>query len=417
MDIRDLSVSLWRKGCFDSVPDLARYIKEHYGMFHYTKFDSMRRYIQRCITRSEADTEIITENVRLAKRDQKSKDKNRVQNKSFREYARIENAVEEYAKAIVEQLRKYGKGLAGNMNLKPLGIKKGGIGVGHITDAHLNELVSTANNKYDFNIASKRLKKQMSESIAYFEFRGVKAVVLVFTGDLLNSDRRIDELMMMATNRSKASVLAAHLFTQCILDLAQYYTVNVVSVLGNESRVNKEMAFSNDVISDNYDFTILSMCKIAIESSGVKNVHFQEIDKMETTINLGEQQWLVAHDVSKYTDKQKDTQASIGRAYLEGKPADFIIGGHIHAFRGTDLSCRPGSLVGSNDYNRHALNLFSKASGVCYVAQGKDIFYQYIDLQNTDGIEGYEIEEELEAYNAKSLSKTRKTTTVVEIVV
>ena len=32
--------------------------------------------------------------------------------------------------------------------------------------------------------------------------------------------------------------------------------VDIVSVLGNESRVKQEMTFSNEAFSDNYDFTI-----------------------------------------------------------------------------------------------------------------------------------------------------------------
>ena len=39
--------------------------------------------------------ELIQENVRLAKQKQSAQDRNRIQNKSFREYARVENAVSE----------------------------------------------------------------------------------------------------------------------------------------------------------------------------------------------------------------------------------------------------------------------------------------------------------------------------------
>ena len=48
----------------------------------------------------DADVEVIKENVRLSKQKQKAQDRNRIQNKSFREHARIENAIEEYSKEL-----------------------------------------------------------------------------------------------------------------------------------------------------------------------------------------------------------------------------------------------------------------------------------------------------------------------------
>jgi len=49
------------------------------------------------------DTELIAENVRYKKQTQKFQDTNRIERKAFRENARIENAVEEYAKELVMQ--------------------------------------------------------------------------------------------------------------------------------------------------------------------------------------------------------------------------------------------------------------------------------------------------------------------------
>ena len=46
------------------------------------------------------DPEILEENVKLAKSKQKLQDRNRIANKSFRELARIENAISEYIKEL-----------------------------------------------------------------------------------------------------------------------------------------------------------------------------------------------------------------------------------------------------------------------------------------------------------------------------
>ena len=414
MDIKEIAAKLWREGEFESKRKLAKHLNGEYGLCGYKDFDSFRRSISRACQKVDEDTELIEYNVRLAKQKQKFQDTNRIERKAFREHARIENAVEEYGKALNKQLKLLGSKL--KLNLKQCSRKGGGVGVIHITDVHANELVNLPHNQYNFGILSQRLKHLIQESISYFKYKGVESVLMAFTGDLLNSDRRLDELVNQATNRSKASVIMAHLVIQAIADVAQYYPVKVVSVLGNESRVNKEMTFSNEAFSDNYDFTIMAMAREVIEASELYNVQFQSIDQMETVVNFGEQTWLLAHDVSKYTDKQGKTQQAIGRYFLQGLGVDFIIGGHIHSFRGTDISCRSGSIVGSNPYNEHSLNFAGRASGVCYVVQGKTRAIQYIDLQYADN-EGYEYESKLEAYNIKSSGKLKPKEAVLRIVI
>lgn len=414
MDIKEIAAKLWREGEFESKRKLAKHLNGEYGLCGYKDFDSFRRSISRACQKVDEDTELIEYNVRLAKQKQKFQDTNRIERKAFREHARIENAVEEYGKALNKQLKHLGSKL--KLNLKQCSRKGGGVGVIHITDVHANELVNLPHNQYNFGILSQRLKHLIQESISYFKYKGVESVLMAFTGDLLNSDRRLDELVNQATNRSKASVIMAHLVIQAIADVAQYYPVKVVSVLGNESRVNKEMTFSNEAFSDNYDFTIMAMAREVIEASELDNVQFQSIDQMETVVNFGEQTWLLAHDVSKYTDKQGKTQQAIGRYSLQGLGVDFIIGGHIHSFRGTDISCRSGSIVGSNPYNEYSLNFAGRASGVCYVVQGKTRAIQYIDLQYADN-EGYEYESKLEAYNIKSSGKLKLKEAVLKIII
>ena len=280
--IKDEILSLWNSGDFESQRELARHIVGLYGKMGRNSTQSIRRTISKWIYKAEIDSELVEQNVKLAKQKQKQKqqDTNRIERKSFREYARVENAVAEYGEALAKELRKYGSKINPNDFKNDIGIVDGGTGVIQITDLHANELIDLPHNQYNFDVLSKRLHKQIRESISYFKFRGIEKVLIAFTGDLLNSDRRLDELLNQATNRSKASVLTAHILTQAILHVRKHYSqVDIVSVLGNESRVNKEMTFSNEAFSDNYDFTIISMCKIAINSSKLEGVNFLSITR------------------------------------------------------------------------------------------------------------------------------------------
>lgn len=383
------------------------------------RYDGFLQWEKRVSEGLDGDSELIEENVRLAKQKQRLQDMNRIERKSWREQTRYENAVSAYGKSLVEEMQKYGKGLTDKINLNPL-VKvdrADKCGVIQLTDLHGNEEVNMPNNKYNFTVLSKRLKKLIDESLKYFEFRGVNRVLFTLTGDLLNSDRRLEELMAMSTNRSKASVLMAHLITQAILDVRNRgYEVSVVSVLGNESRVNQEMSFSNESISDSYDFTIVSMAKIAIEAMNVKGITFLSIDQMETVVQIGSQHWLVTHDVAKVTSSPAKTQSTMGRFAWNGTPINYIIGGHLHSANITDVSARSGSMVGSNAYSEHSLNMAGRASGICYSVEGNDRFSQYIDLQHADN-EGYEVESKLIAYNVKSHAKTKDQTVIFKVVI
>jgi hypothetical protein len=407
-------IDLWVTGDFITRGELAEYLIKKYNFtVAYTQFS---KGIASILSDYNFDKELLNENVRLSKKAQKAQDNNRIQNKSFREYARVENAVEEYAKAILETNKKFAKQL-GVINVKPNKHSTGGVGVIQITDVHGNELVDLPHNKYDFHVLSRRLKKHITESLNYFEYRKVSKVLIAFTGDLLNSDRRLDELLGASTNRSKATVMMVHLFKQAIIEVASKYPVSIVSVLGNESRVNKEMTFSNEALSDNYDFTIIAQLEQIFAHSKVRNVKFLGHDKVKEVVDFGKQKWLISHNLNGTVDNQVKTQSEIGMYSLMGHNIDYSIGGHIHATRITDFSARSSSMAGSNTYNENALGLLGRATHNCYVVNGKQRFIQINDLQDTEGVKGYEIVKAIEAYNAKSNAKLKVEKTIMSIVI
>ena len=377
--------------------------------------NALRVYIGQYI-KYGLDHEIIAENVKLAKQKQLAVDKNRISNKSFRESSRIENAVSELAKEMINQNKLFGKELS-KVKFKNSTHIKGGTGVIQITDVHANELIDLPHNRYDFNIMSKRLKMHITESLAYFKFRGVSKVLMLFTGDLLNSDRRLDELIAASTNRAKATVLTIHILKQAICQVREQYPVDIISVLGNESRANKEMTFSNEALSDNYDFTIIAQLKQIFEFAKIKDVRFRGYDKVWEIIDFGEQKWGASHNLSGSVDSQKGAQSHIGMLSLQGHKIDYLVGGHIHALNLTEISARSSSLCGDNSYANNALGLTGRATHNCYVVNGKKRYTQVNDVQDVEGVEGYEILGELESYNAKSASKINEGKVIMQIVI
>tara|TARA_Y100000593_G_scaffold50076_1_gene94400 strand:+ start:2953 stop:4116 length:1164 start_codon:yes stop_codon:yes gene_type:complete len=359
----------------------------------------------------DADLEIVRENVRLSKQKQKAQDKNRIFNKAFREHSRIENAVEEYSKELIT--------LFENNNLNTTttkhDINNKAVGVIQFSDVHFNELVDLENNKYDFRVASQRTRYFVNKAKMYFKTANISNIVVALTGDLMNSDRRLDELLNQATNRAKATFLGVDILQQAILDMNADFNVTVASIVGNEGRANKEMGWSNVVATDNYDYTIFQCLRFLFRDSHVEFVHG---DPSELVLNVAGQNLLMLHGHGSFRGKLETSVNQIcGRYALKGIHIDYIIFGHVHSARVGDNFGRSSSMVGANDYSEKALNLNGRASQNCY------IFYSNgnrdgikVDLQNVSE-KGYDIDKSLEAYNAKSHGKSRKRKTIFEVVV
>ena len=373
-----------------------------------------RYQCKRCKHRSAfpvTDVELLRENVRYRKEKQKAQDVTRIERKGFREHARIENAVEEYSKELKQLFENYKLHKATKKHKS----SSKAVGVIQFSDVHFNELVDLSNNKYDFKVAAQRCQHFVERAKQYFKNANITNVVVALTGDLLNSDRRLDELLNQATNRAKATFLSVDIMQQVILDINKQFNVSVASVVGNEGRANKELGWSNVVATDNYDYTIYNCLRYLFKDS---KVHFIDGDPSEIVVNVAGQNLLMLHGHGGLRGGiEKAINQIMGRYSAKGINIDYIIFGHVHSARVGDNYSRSSSMVGANDYSEKALNLTGRASQNCY------IFYNNgnrdgikIDLQNVSN-KGYEIDKSLEAYNAKSAQKTNKQETIFKVVV
>ena len=229
------------------------------------------------------------------------------------------------------------------------------------------------------------------------------------TGDLLNSDRRLDELLAQATNRSKATFIAVRLIELMLLDLNEDFNVTVVSVTGNESRVGKDVAWNDIVATDNYDFTIFNILEYLFRGS--KGIQFiKNADPLEQVVKVNGKNILLIHGNQRRfkPNPEAGVQSIKGKYAARGIIINFIIFGHLHSALIGDMYARGSSLVGANEYSDRGLQLNSRASQNIHIVYSRDrIDSIKIDLQDVTGVEGYDIKRELEAYKAKSSDKEK----------
>lgn len=359
------------------------------------------------------DAELVTENVRIAKQRQKLLDSNRIERKSFREYARVENAVSEYVQQLVNVFESNPYKYEGNTFSKA----STSVGVIQLSDIHFNELIDIKTNKYDFNIASKRLQKLAYEAKRYFSAHDITTIFVFMTGDLMNSDRRLDEIMAMATNRSRATFISVQIIENMLIDLNQQFNVFVTGVCGNESRISKDYNWNNDIVSDNYDFTIFNILRYKLKDScGITFLGLS--DKHEEVVSVNGKNFLLVHGHQIGKDITKDISKLIRKYAQIDVDIDYVIFGHVHEAMMSDTYSRSSSLCGSNSYSEDALLLIGRSSQNLYVVSNTDrIDGIKVDLQDTSEYSGYSNKDWMDAYNPKSLEKARKQETILRITI
>jgi predicted MPP superfamily phosphohydrolase len=403
LEYKDEIVSLFWNG--NGYQAIAQHLIDKYHL--KIKKRSLRHRIKDIIQYVIADKEIIQHNILLQKRSQKQADLNRIKNKAFREHSRLENALVEYNKALIDLL----KAESLKTTIKQHTSKGKQAIIVQIADTHFNELVDLKNNKYDFEVASKRLQKFAHHIKEYAKFYNVNEIFIAITGDLLNSDRRLDEKLAMSTNRAKATFLGVHLLKHFILDLNSVANICVGCVSGNESRAY-ELGWVDIVASDNYDFTIFEMLRLLLP-----DINFITSGGLELVVEVNGHNCLLIHG-HQLKNMQSDKIAKVMSKYARnGIILDFMMCGHLHETKITDLFARSSSLVGANAYSENALLLSSRAAQNIYIMKDKERHDIRIDLQHTKGFNGYPINKELSSYNAKSLDKTLKKQTVFKIVI
>ena len=404
LEYKDEIISLFEDG--NGYSQIAQFLIDKYYL-NVTK-QSLRHRIRDIIQYLIADKDIIEYNVRLSKKQQKYQDLNRIKNKAFREHSRIENALVEYNKALIDLLKRESL----KTSIKQHTSKGKQAIIVQVADLHLNELVNLKSNKYDFDVASKRLQKFAHYIKEYAKFYDVNEIFIALTGDILNSDRRLDELLNASSNRSKATFLGVHLLKHFILDLNSVANISIGCVSGNESRVNKDLGWVDQIVTDNYDYVIFEILRMLLP-----DINFVTSGALELVVEINGHNVLLIHG-HQLGNMQNDKIAKVMSKYARnGVMLDFIICGHLHETKITDMFARSSSLVGANAYSENALLLSSRAAQNIYIMKDKERHDIRIDLQHTKGFNGYSINKELSSYNAKSLDKTLKKQTIFKIVI
>lgn len=264
---------------------------------------------------------------KLAHQKQKLQDINRIERKTWRGVARFSNAFEEVDKELIKLLEEKEV----NFKCPTYKAEEGTVGIIQLSDLHLNECVKEEYNQYNWEIASKRLRKHIQESMLYFKAKNVMKVLIAMTGDITNSDKVLDKILQNATNRANALFLATLLIKSAIQELCENgFEVFVTFCIGNEARVNENIEYSNILASNNFDFMLYHCLRLLLEKTNVKFMTPNNVN--EAIISIHNKNILLCHGHLGITkDVEGSVQKLMAKYQALGTHIDYVLMGHIHS--------------------------------------------------------------------------------------
>jgi predicted phosphodiesterase len=336
---------------------------------HHSTVCRLRKFIR---NQSRPDDDLIVESsLKKSLEIQRLRDTQRIERKEFRGEARVLNSSNDLFSDLIELIKQ-----SPTPVIKPVEITQGGTLIIQLSDLHFGETVSLANNEFNTEIQSKRLYAYTKRAVEIGLSSSCRRVVFVLTGDLINSSRREGEALSNEYNSAHAVLNAFEMISHMIQIVNQSIRVtNVISVCGNESRINQELSLEHKVFLNNYDYIIHSMLKakhseqMLFSDFGNPVERLLEIDGM----HIG-----IAHGLT----RNKMTPAK-QLEYFKQKygQVDYLLVGHMHEPLCAPGYSRSGSTVGSNAYSEFLLGIPKGVpSQSCHVVSDQSVTSFPVDL-------------------------------------
>ena len=359
-------IELLKNGC--KVVEIADKLKLSHQLVSYYKNAYFK--LDKKGENSVRDTPLFSEEEQdKSTRDrQRTLDLARIDRKLFRSDARTINSLEDTFEAMYSRLGQT------KVKRKPY-IEKvrqnDPVGILQLSDLHFNEVVNLKHNKFNTEIAKERLDQYFYNATKYLIRNGVKHIIITFLGDIINSDRRFDERLTNAATNAEALVEAYNYFCDTIENLyREFHITDIYSVVGNESRLDKDLSMIDKLLVNNFDFIFHMMLKRYFK--GVINVHDMDYENsIERVIDINGYNLLLTHGFT--TKMNQKPYEVLKNAKTRHPEINGVVLGHYHSpLISIDFS-RNGGLPGANSYSLNTLGIpyESPSQNVLIIENGK----------------------------------------------
>lgn len=242
-----------------------------------------------------------------------------------------------------------------------------------LSDAHFGKKIDMKSNKFNFEIAEKRLMKYADECIEIANDKCIDSVTVAVLGDMFHLHNKTDQLLTAEDTRAVSFVKGFDIVRKFYHRfLEEGLAVKTVGVLGNESRIREHEFSSNvdEVATDNFDYLLFNMLKPYFKDS----VEFlNDCDTLSFMFNVNGKNIGITHG-----DKLKHDIEGVGKFKMRmleeyREMCDYVCFGHIHSYLSTSQFTRSASLCGGDSYSSNALNIPNSVASQVVLLVGEDI--------------------------------------------
>ena len=229
-----------------------------------------------------------------------------------------------------------------------------------LSDLHIGQWVEETNNTFDLETAYIRLGNIFDKFITQAEGLGISKVTVACLGDFIHAQSvmsKPDMKLSAEFPEVQASIECFKLLAHNIDKLVTHFDVDLIGVVGNESRFSNHYVPSNlqKEAKNNMDALIFFMLKERYSDN--TNVNFlNDGEDLEVVTTIQGHNIYMTHGNGGYI-KHMDLENSLTKINDRLSPIygdiSAMLLGHIHSTLITNRVFRNSSLVGSNAYSNH----------------------------------------------------------------
>jgi predicted phosphodiesterase len=222
-----------------------------------------------------------------------------------------------------------------------------------LTDWHIGAMVDVEDNKYNYEIAKRRIEQTVQEAIRMAKERRVYRVDVVYMGDILEhaymrEAQAYDAEFPVTTQMT----LGGRLIVQALYQLSRNFFTTYRGFAGNHDRMNKDK--NANISGDTGMVVVNEIVKVFVETANIENLMYVDTHAYNAKlVNVNGRNFKFVHgDLEKKDDKKKIADhGSRDKIHY-----DAIVYGHFHHYMvlevGLDrFEIRVGSTKGSDDYS------------------------------------------------------------------
>jgi hypothetical protein len=256
-----------------------------------------------------------------------------------------------------------------------------------LADWHTGLVIDETYNKYNFEIAKKRLNKFKKEILYLAKVNNSNKISIIMLGDLIEGySMRAEQPFDIEFTQSEQIEHAQQLIYDFCMDLVNKgYFIELAFIGGNHDRYRITKTGRNALPDDHAVKTVarnLELVAKVKDSDKFKVIHQDMYDEYIETINGV----LIKHVHG--DDESKNDRAKIQKhSSILGEQINILNMGHLHHYRAisrnrNELELYSGGLMGANDYSKKKVKQIANASQTVMVIREDGMFYPFnIDLQ------------------------------------